>query len=305
MKPVFDYDRAFSRNIGWVTEEEQQQLRGKRVAIAGLGGVGGSHLLALTRLGIGAFNLSDFDSFGIENFNRQAGARMSSVARPKLDTLVEMAQDINPALDIRTFPSGVSETNADDFLDGASIYVDGLDFFAVKARRAVFAACHRLGVPATTAAPLGMGTAVLNFLPGRMSFEEYFRLEGCSEQEQYLRFLVGLSPARLHQGYLMDPSRVDLEAKKGPSTPMGCELCAGVAATQVLKILLNRGRVLAAPWGLHFDAYENRLAKTWRPGGNHHPLQLLAIMLGKRFLLNRPRALESNQNSGPVLPRLT
>ena len=48
---TFSYDEAFSRNIGWVTEAEQQALRGKRVAIAGLGGVGGVHFLTLARLG--------------------------------------------------------------------------------------------------------------------------------------------------------------------------------------------------------------------------------------------------------------
>ena len=49
---LFDYATAFSRNIGWLTPQEQESLRSKRVAIAGLGGVGGSHLLTLTRLGI-------------------------------------------------------------------------------------------------------------------------------------------------------------------------------------------------------------------------------------------------------------
>ncbi|MCG8124070.1 MAG: ThiF family adenylyltransferase, partial [Candidatus Thiodiazotropha taylori] len=64
----------------------------------------------------------------------------------------------------------------------------------------------------------------------------------------------------------------------------GCEICAGFAASQVLKLLLGRGVVAAAPWGLQFDAYENRLARTWRPGGNRHPLQQLAIWLGSRQL---------------------
>ena len=51
----FAYSTAFSRNIGWVTMAEQEALRGKRIAIAGLGGVGGSHLLTLARLGVGHF----------------------------------------------------------------------------------------------------------------------------------------------------------------------------------------------------------------------------------------------------------
>ena len=133
----FDYHTAFSRNIGWVTPEEQDLLRTKRVAIAGLGGVGGSHLLTLTRLGVGAFNVADLDVFELANFNRQAGAYLSNIGRLKTDTLVQMALDINPELDIRIFDEGVSAANVNDFLDCADIYVDGLDYFAVDIRRIV------------------------------------------------------------------------------------------------------------------------------------------------------------------------
>lgn len=280
----FDYQTAFSRNIGWVTKGEQQRLRQARVAIAGLGGVGGSHLLTLTRLGIGEFNLADFDTFAVENFNRQAGANLNTVGQPKLDCMSQAALSINPELRIRSFPNGVIPSQAIDFLEGCDLYLDGLDFFAMDARRAVFAAAHELGIPAVTAAPLGMGSALLCFLPGKMSFESYFQLEKAEEYQQYLRFLVGLAPARLHQAYLVEPQRIDLIAKRGPSTAMGCELCAGIAASQVLKLLLNRGRVPAAPIGLQFDAYQNRLRQTWRPGGNRHPLQRLAIWLGSRQL---------------------
>jgi hypothetical protein len=62
--PGFAYAPAFDRNIGWVTEWEQQALRAKRVAIAGMGGVGGIHLLSLARLGIGRFSIADLDAFG-------------------------------------------------------------------------------------------------------------------------------------------------------------------------------------------------------------------------------------------------
>ncbi len=277
----FNYSLAFSRNIGWVTESEQDIIRAKRVAIAGLGGVGGNHFLTLTRLGIGAFNIADLDSFELANFNRQAGASMSHVGRPKVDVLAESALDINPELEIHRFPNGVNRDNLKDFFTDVDLYLDGLDFFALAARRDVFGACTELGIPAVTAAPLGMGAALLNFLPGKMTFEEYFRLEGQSEAEQLLRFLLGLSPAMLQMRYLVDPSRVDLPNHRGPSTPMACDICAGVAATQALKILLRRGKVPAAPRGLHFDAYRNRLVKTWRLWGNRNPIQRLALAVGR------------------------
>jgi len=281
---MFDYDAAFSRNIGWVTGAEQQALRGKRVAIAGLGGVGGSHLLTLTRLGIGAFHIADYDTFDVANFNRQAGASTRTTGLAKTEVLGALARDINPSLDIEVFPEGVDARNVDAFLAGVDLYVDGLDFFAFEARRTVFAACASAGVPAITVAPLGMGAALLNFVPGGMTFEEYFRWEGCSEEEMALRFLVGLAPSMLQRSYLADRSRVDFAQRKGPSTAMACELCAGIAATEALKILLGRGKVHAAPVGIHFDAYRNRLVRTRRPGGNRHPLQRLVLRIARRQL---------------------
>ena len=65
---------------------------------------------------------------------------------------------------------------------------------------------------------------------------------------------------------------------------MACEMCAGVAGVNALKILLNRGDVVAAPWGLHFDAYRNRAKKTWRPWGNGNPVQRLMIAIARRTL---------------------
>lgn len=282
MNQLFNYFSAFSRNLGWVSEKEQLTLKNKRIAIAGMGGVGGAHLLTLTRLGIENFSIADMDTFELANFNRQAGAKMSTIDHPKIDIMAKMATDINPELSLNTFNEGINTNNIDSFLEGVDLYVDGLDFFAVKIRREVFSACAEKNIPSITVAPLGMGAALLSFTPDSMSFEEYFQLEGHPENEQLLRFLVGLSPAMLQMGYLIDNSKVDFKAHKGPSTPMACNLCAGIAATTALKILLKRGDVVKAPYGLHFDAYKNKLKKTWRPGGNRNLLQKLVLAIARK-----------------------
>jgi molybdopterin/thiamine biosynthesis adenylyltransferase len=285
------YDTAHSRNIGWVTAAEQQLLRRKRIAIAGLGGVGGAHLLTLARLGVGGFHIADLDQFDLPNVNRQSGAFMSTLGKSKTDVLAAMARDINPEVDLQVFREGVTSSNVDAFLEGVDLYVDGLDFFAFFARQDVFAACERKGVPATTAAPLGMGAALLTFMPGGMTFEEYFRWNGCSEEEKAPRFLIGLSPTMLQSRYLVERTAVNLSARSGPSTAMACELCAGMAATVALKLLLGRGEVLFAPRGLHFDAYRNKLVRTWRPRGNGNPLQRLALLIARRQLGRMSRSL--------------
>lgn len=281
---MFSYETAFSRNIGWLTHDEQQSLRQKRIAIAGMGGVGGFHLLTLARLGVEKFYIADLDTFELANFNRQAGASLSTLGRPKVEVLAGMARDINPDAEIRVFPGGVNAENLADFLRNVDLYVDGLDFFAFDAREQVFKYCAEHRIPAVTVAPLGMSAALLNFMPGGMSFEDYFQVAGRPELEKAVRFLVGLAPALLHRHYLADKSRVDLKAGKGPSTIIACQLCAGVAASEALKILLGRGKVWAAPHGIQFDGYRNRLAHTWRPGGNRNPINQLAIALARRQL---------------------
>lgn len=268
---MFNYENAFSRNIGWFTEQEQQQLKSKKVAIAGCGGVGGIHTLTMSRTGVGQFNLADFDEYGVENFNRQIGAMMSTVGRPKIDVIKEMVQDVNPQANVTSFDDGVNESNIEQFLQGVDLYIDSLDFFAIDARRLVFAACAEKGIPAITAAPLGMGTAFLCFMPGEMTFEEYFGMEGKSESEQYLRFYLGLAPANLQSEYLVDPTRLDLNAKKGPSTIIGCTMSAGVAAAYAIKILLNRGDLVCVPEGMHWDPYLNKMEKTCIPDGHKNP----------------------------------
>ncbi len=284
----FDYDRAFSRNIGWVTHEEQRRLRHARVAIAGLGGVGGAHLLTLARLGVGAFNISDFDEFDVHHLNRQAGAFMPQMGRPKLEVVAEMALDINPELELRRFATGVTGENVDEFLRDVDVYVDGLDFFALPARRLVYARCRAQGIAVLTAAPLGMGTAFLHFSPAGMSAEDYFGWQGQAEQEQYARFIAGLSPAMMQRAYLVAPDAVNFQERRGPSTIIACDLCAGVMACEVLKLLLSRGTVLAAPWGLQFDAYRLRFKKTWRPWGNRNPLQWLLLRFIRPVLRGKP-----------------
>jgi hypothetical protein len=139
-------------------------------------------------------------------------------------------------------------------------------------------------VPAVTVAPLGMSAALVNFLPRGMSFADYFGLARCPESERPLRFLLGLAPAMLHRRYLVDMSRVDFQTGRGPSTAMACQLCAGIAATESLKLLLGRGDVIAAPHAMQFDAYRNRVTRTWRPWGYRNPLQRVVEYIGRRAL---------------------
>lgn len=288
MSSPFDYNEAFKRTLGWITPKEAEILRNKRVALAGVGGVGGNHVLTLARLGVGKLTIADPDQFELLNFNRQAGAMISTLGKDKVNVMAAMARDINPELDIKIIKAPITKANQEEFLEGADLYVDGVDFWAFDDRIDLFEKCRTKKIPAITAAPLGTGCAFLAFHPEKMSFDDYFRLKDVKDhQERAYRFLVGLAPRFLHRSYLVDPSYVDFKAEKGPSTPMACQLCAGIACTEALKILVGRGNVLWAPRGFQFDPYENKLVTTWRPGGFYNPLQQLTYYLLKNALKSK------------------
>ena len=283
MPSPFSYAEAFDRNLGWFTENEQQSLKGKRIAIAGMGGVGGVHLLTLVRLGVAKFHIADLDSFEVANFNRQVGAMMSTLDQPKVEVLARMAKDINPEAEIVEFPGGVTPQNVDAFLEGVDLFIDGFDFFVLDIRRKTFARCRELGIPAITAAPVGMGGAFLIFTKDGMSFEDYFRFEGKSELRQYINFLIGLTPSGMHRSYLVDPTRLNIAKRKAPSTMIGVQLCASFTAAQAVKYLLKRGEVRAAPFHYHFDAYLNKF-KTGLRRGNNTLLQRLKGNAAERMI---------------------
>lgn len=286
MPKKFDYDLAFSRTLGWITEAESKVLRRKRVAIAGLGGVGGHYCEVLARLGVGCFNIADFDRFGIENMNRQAGATMDTIDERKSDVMRRRILAINPEADVRVFEEGVSDANMSSFLDGVDFYIDGLDFFVLDFRFQLFSELERRQIPYVTVAPLGMGASMVYFDNQSMGYERYFALRpGLTADEKAIHFLVGVAPDAKHTKYLVDPSRLDFRSKKAPSTSMGCYLCAGIAATVVLKKLLGRGTLIRAPRSMHFDAYTNSLSHSRLWFGGYGPLQLFRRQVLRRLAL--------------------
>ncbi|MDW8323360.1 MAG: ThiF family adenylyltransferase [Burkholderiales bacterium] len=288
MSQTFDYATAFARNLGLINPQEQERLRRSRVAVAGLGGVGGIHLVTLARMGVGRFRIADLDTFELANFNRQAGALMSTLDRPKVEVMCAQALDINPEAEIDVYAEGVTADNVGAFLDGVDVALDGLDFTAVEARALFYAEAYRRGIPVVAVGPVGASAASLVFMPGGMTWQDYFALDlAKNDFERYLLFILGTAPAALHMPYI-DRRYVDLANKRGPSLALAVQLCAGVAAAEVMKLLLKRGRVRAAPWYQQYDAYRGRLAVGYLAFGNRNPLQRLKFLVARRLLAPRP-----------------
>ena len=272
---AWSYEEAFSRNLGLVTPEEQQKLRRSTVAIPGMGGVGGIHLMTLVRQGVGRFRIADVDTFEVANSNRQYGAEIDTLGRVKAEVMAEKARAVNPEVILDVLPEPIGARNVGRFLEGVDVVLDGIDFFSFDVRRVLFREAQERGIWAITAGPIGFSTAWLVFDPRGMRFDDYFDFhDGMAPLDQFAAFAMGLAPRGTHFSYI-DLSYVDRRTARGPSSCLACNLAAAVAAVETIKILLGRKTLRPVPHYAQFDAYRGLLRQGRLLWGNRGPLQRL------------------------------
>lgn len=291
---AFDPQTAFGRNIGVVSEEEQKRILASRVALAGLGGVGGFYALGLARAGMGAFHLADGDRFEMANFNRQAGGTMDSLGRNKAAEMARQIAAIHPHAELAVWRENLCEANIDAFFAHTHLAIDGLDAFSIPAHRLLFRYARARGIPVLLAAPLGLTAALLVFAPDGMPADEYFDWhDGQIDFEQRVNFVLGLAPALLHMNQI-DLSCVDLVEGKGPSHGAACLLCASLVVSEALRWLLRRPGRRAAPQYAQMDLVGLKVRSGRLSGGNRNPIQRLKRWLAvRRYNRSRPGARQS------------
>ena len=108
-------NREFTRTALLLGQEAVETLQESRVAIFGVGGVGGYVCEALVRSGVGAFDLIDKDVVDVTNINRQIIATQSTVGRPKVEVMKERMLDINPDVQVNIHECFFLPDNAHEF----------------------------------------------------------------------------------------------------------------------------------------------------------------------------------------------
>lgn len=139
-------DTIDSRTQLLLGDAGMQALRNARIAIFGIGGVGGYVCEALARCGVGALDLIDSDTVSISNLNRQILALQSTVGRDKVGVMRERIADIDPLIQVHTYKTFFTPDNAADFDFSQYTYVvDAIDTVSGKIELAV--QCHKANVP--------------------------------------------------------------------------------------------------------------------------------------------------------------
>ena len=134
------------RQRALIGDEATERLRGARVLLFGVGGVGGYVCEALVRSGVGAFDLIDDDKVCLTNLNRQIIATRSTVGKYKTDVMRDRMLDINPNVEVEVHKCFFLPENADDFpWDSYDYVVDAVD--TVTAKIALVMKCKEKNIP--------------------------------------------------------------------------------------------------------------------------------------------------------------
>ena len=166
-------DERFVRTALIFGEAGMERLANSRVAVFGVGGVGGHCVQALARAGIGHIDVFDDDVVSITNINRQAVAMTSTIGRPKVEVIRDQVLDINPQAQVSCHQMFYTPENADQVdLSQYDYVVDCID--TVKAKTELICRAKALSVPVISA--MGAGNKLD---PTRFEVEDLAKTSVC------------------------------------------------------------------------------------------------------------------------------
>ena len=207
--------RRYLRSLGTVGWEGQIKLLRSTVAVVGLGGLGGSVVEGLARMGVGRLIVVDGDVFLDHNLNRQVLSAEADLGLLKAEVTRAKVAQINAAVEVVVHSEEATRENLPRLLDGAEVVVDALD--RLPTRLTLQEAAQELGIPMVHGAIAGYMGQVMTIFPG----------------DEGLRALYG--------GGSVPQQGIEVELGCPAATPM---MVAAWQVQEVLKILLGRGQLL-------------------------------------------------------------
>jgi molybdopterin/thiamine biosynthesis adenylyltransferase len=220
----------YVRNRQIISAAEQLKLAEATVAVVGAGGLGGTVILLLARMGIGHLKVVDGDVFDETNLNRQALSSVDNLGTPKVEAAVEVVAAVNPGVRLTALRETIDRQSARQIFGGVDVVVDALD--NAPDRLAAAAAAREIGIPFVHGALAGFDAQVMTIFP----------------QDTGLKLLYGEKTQK------DDPQRPEAVLGVPAITP---SLVASLQAMEVLKILLQRGESLRNRL-LHVDLESSR-----------------------------------------------
>ena len=260
------YKEIFSRNIGFITEQEQDKLRKATVGVAGLGGVGGLLVERLVRLGVGRLKITDPEAFEESNLNRQFASSMLNVGQNKTEVVLQNIKDINPQAKISYSDSGIkTEENARAFVNDCDLVIDEMDYTAFRESIILQRAARERGIYCISVITIGFGALAVVFDPKGLTIEEYNKLPSdvdLNDREKLKVPLESLAPVLPSYAAAFPPDIAQeiMDGKRpGPSNSVGAGLASILAANEAVRVILNKDGIVTAPKYTYVDLIDRQL----------------------------------------------
>ncbi|HAJ33053.1 MAG TPA: hypothetical protein DCK79_06740 [Candidatus Atribacteria bacterium] len=205
----------YHRNLGVVSSSEQVKLLQSKVAIIGAGGLGGTVLELLTRMGIGKLIIADNDIIGDSNLNRQILSIENNLGQSKTEVAIKRVKEINSSIEITGHSVFINSDNVKKIIEGVEVVIDALD--NLPSRFVLQKACRDLKIPLVHGAIAGFNGQLTTIFP----------------QDKGLELIYGSNKNLPEHG-----SEAVLSAPT--VTPA---LIASLETQEVVKILLKRGKL--------------------------------------------------------------
>lgn len=261
------YTDLVNRNIGLITEKQQERLRTSKISVFGMGGIGSPAFEVLVRCGIGKFSVVDRDKFEPTNMNRQIFAFPRTMGRKKIDVAEEWAKEINPDVRIDKYDR-VDEDNIADILNNSDIAVLAID--ELKPCIIISRKAREMEIPLVEGWAIPYGN-IRTFTSETSSLEEAYGLptkdrpiSDITEDEFKnlgLEVLLGLGKIEGIPDFYHDETVQRIIQGQIPSFAPMVWLTSVMMAMEAVKVLLNWGEMALAPAFTLYDPFHHRIPK--------------------------------------------
>lgn len=248
------YQQLYSRNLGILSETEQQLFKKRVVAVAGCGCIGALSAELLVRAGLENIKIADPDFFEISNINRQITATSSTIGKNKAIILAERLKDINPNLNAEVHDRKINHENAEQFVQEVDLVIDGIDFYEVLDMIALHKAAEHKKVPVITAVSIAFGGNCFAFDENSLSFEEYIEYDDSPDFMLPIDKYCPVLPKGATDNLIKQIIKREVPI---PSISVGQAIACGIVAGQAIQYLAKGQRLVTVPNYVSFNGEDN------------------------------------------------
>jgi len=229
------YWEIITRQMSIVTKSQQNRFKESKIAIIGCGGLGGTIIEMLSRMGVGELNIIDKDSFDMSNLNRQLMSSIDSLGKPKSEVAKERIRLINPYVKINAFNEELNEKNLEKIIGNCDIAIDALDNLVTRVLISRYA--KKKEIPLIHGAVHGTMGQLTVFNKNTITYEELFSLPSLGKE---------LNDKRKKE-------LNDLSQSTPPVIGPIANIIGSLEAFEAFKIITSKGEVTLAPKIFNLD----------------------------------------------------